>query len=117
MIALIGPLLESPGSAALRIMVHSTESLPQCSYNGTRVLDNPVVLQDTTLVPAAFKFSAWFAEDVYDKPVIECFSPPWKIHLTSADWYFSKLLAPTLPGEQSITISATSSKSDKPPWH
>ena len=31
LIALIGPFFESPGSAALRIIVHSTDNSPQCS--------------------------------------------------------------------------------------
>ena len=43
-----GPFFESPGSAARRIMVHSTVNEPQCSKSGTKVRDSPVVLQDTT---------------------------------------------------------------------
>ena len=61
LMALMGPFFESPGSAALRIMVHSTLRELPSSYNGTRVRDSPVVLQETTLVPSAFMFAAWLA--------------------------------------------------------
>ena len=112
--ALIGPFAESPGSAARRIMVHSTDSEPQCSYNGTNVLERPVVLHDTTRVPWTFMFSMWLAEEVYDIPVMACFSPPWKIYFTPAARYFSLFDAPTLPGEQSTTTSAIARRSESP---
>ena len=57
LIALIGPFLESPGSAARLIMVHSTFSDPHASNSGTKVRESPVVLQETTLVPSAPRFS------------------------------------------------------------
>ena len=116
LMALMGPFFESPGSAALRIMVHSTLSESPISYSGTRVRESPVVLQETTLVPLAFRFSVWLALEVYERPVNSCFSPPWNMCLIPAASYLAKLAAPIFPGAQSTTTSADESRSESPPW-
>ena len=115
LIALMGPFFESPGSAALRIMVHSTLREPPSSYSGTRVRESPVVLQETTLVPLALRFAAWLALELYDRSVSSCLSPPWNMCLIPAASYLVRFAAPILPGAQSTTTSTEASRSESPP--
>ena len=108
------PLLESPGSAARRIIVHSTESEPHAWRSGTSVLDNQLCCRDDTCPLNVHVLCVIATRSVGHLGHCMLFSA-LKNPFDACILVNFLICAPTLPGEQSTTISAIERRSERPP--